>query len=370
MQHVDRIIIGAGIYGLYAAVKSAEYGKSVLVLECGTDFFQRASYVNQARIHNGLHYPRSYETASKCQSYYKQFIEDHKNCINQDFDAIYAVSAKDSLVCAKEFEWLIGRLDIDCRLISPDRFFKKGSVEVAYMVKEPAFDYVLLKKHYSDLISYYKSLIQVKFDYLVDCIQYKDGEYVINGEYSSPFLLNTTYASTNQVASLLTDDLIKTKYELCEVILCDASPVYDYTGITVMDGGFFSLMPWGNSSLYTLTSVHHTPHCQHIGSVPKFDCMRTAKVCSDKNLADCNMCPYRPHTAFNHMMTTLDRFLIDSQTIKYKKSLFAVKALLSGTECDDSRPTVIKQYEEFPGFYSVLSGKISTIYELDEIIQK
>lgn len=368
MQHIDRIIIGAGLYGLYAAIKSAEKNYSVLVLDCGTDFFQRASYVNQARIHNGLHYPRSYETASKCQSYYKRFIEDHKDCINQEFNAIYAISAKDSLVRAEEFEQLIERLDIDYRHISPERLFKKGSVEAAYIVQEPTFDYILLKKHYSDLIRSYKSLIQVKFECCVDHIQFEDGEYVVNGEYSSPYLLNTTYASTNQVTGLLTNDLIETKYELCEVILCDASPIYNHTGITVMDGGFFSLMPWGNSSLHTLTSVHHTPHCQHVGCVPSFNCMRDNNVCSETNLADCNICPCRPHTAFNHMMATAERFLIDSQSIKYKKSLFAVKAILSSAESDDSRPTVIKRYKKLPGFFSVLSGKISTIYELNEII--
>ena len=38
------------------------------------------------------------------------------------------------------------------------------------------------------------------------------------------------------------------------------------------------------------------------------------------------------------------------------------------SEIDDSRPTVIKQYSEKPYFYTVLSGKINTIYDLEEIL--
>ncbi|MBR5502224.1 MAG: NAD(P)-binding protein, partial [Oscillospiraceae bacterium] len=51
MKHYDRIIIGAGIYGLYAAIESGKLGKRVLVLEADEAPFQRATFVNQARVH-------------------------------------------------------------------------------------------------------------------------------------------------------------------------------------------------------------------------------------------------------------------------------------------------------------------------------
>ena len=61
----DNIVIGAGLYGLYAALFFAKRGNRVLVLERDPAPFMRATYINQARIHQGYHYPRSLSTAMK-----------------------------------------------------------------------------------------------------------------------------------------------------------------------------------------------------------------------------------------------------------------------------------------------------------------
>ena len=41
---VDRLIIGAGLYGLYSALYCAEKGQSVTVLEIDDEPFSRATY--------------------------------------------------------------------------------------------------------------------------------------------------------------------------------------------------------------------------------------------------------------------------------------------------------------------------------------
>ena len=51
----DKIIIGAGLYGLYAALYCAKKGQNVLVIEKEQDPFMRATYINQARVHMGYH---------------------------------------------------------------------------------------------------------------------------------------------------------------------------------------------------------------------------------------------------------------------------------------------------------------------------
>ena len=55
----DKIILGAGLYGLYAAHKCGQKGQRVLVLERDPAPFMRATYINPARVHQGYHYPRS-----------------------------------------------------------------------------------------------------------------------------------------------------------------------------------------------------------------------------------------------------------------------------------------------------------------------
>ncbi|MEI8635116.1 FAD-dependent oxidoreductase [Vibrio sp. PP-XX7] len=54
---VDITIIGGGIFGPYIAEYFAKLNKKVLLIEKESDAMQRASYANQARVHQGYHYP-------------------------------------------------------------------------------------------------------------------------------------------------------------------------------------------------------------------------------------------------------------------------------------------------------------------------
>ena len=104
----DKIIIGAGLYGLYAALYCAKKGQNVLVIEREQGPFMRATYINQARVHMGYHYPRSIYTAMKSAHYFNRFNEDFGFCVNSGFDQIYATSADFSWTAANEFKLYAG----------------------------------------------------------------------------------------------------------------------------------------------------------------------------------------------------------------------------------------------------------------------
>ena len=57
-----------------------------VVLEQEIDILQRASYVNQARVHMGYHYPRSLVTAFRSLANFPKFIKDFDKAIKNDFD--------------------------------------------------------------------------------------------------------------------------------------------------------------------------------------------------------------------------------------------------------------------------------------------
>mgnify|MGYP001291441700 CR=1 FL=1 len=59
----DILIIGGGFYGTYLSEYFCKLGKNVLLCEKEDSLMGRASYANQARVHNGYHYPRSVLTA-------------------------------------------------------------------------------------------------------------------------------------------------------------------------------------------------------------------------------------------------------------------------------------------------------------------
>lgn len=128
MKKYDIVIIGAGIYGLYVALNEQFTNKKILVIEKEKDILTRASYINQARLHNGYHYPRSIQTAKTSAKYFNKFYEDYKFAINKEFKSIYAISKKDSYVTNRQFEKFCKTVNIPCVEIESKPYFKEGMV--------------------------------------------------------------------------------------------------------------------------------------------------------------------------------------------------------------------------------------------------
>lgn len=65
MTALDAVIIGGGFYGSAIAVYLAKQRgfKHIVLVEREDSLLKRASHNNQARVHNGYHYPRSFTTA-------------------------------------------------------------------------------------------------------------------------------------------------------------------------------------------------------------------------------------------------------------------------------------------------------------------
>ena len=64
------------------------------------------------------------------------------------------------------------------------------------------------------------------------------------------------------------------------------------------------------------------------------------------------------------------KYLKEDYKFEYVSSLFSMKPILQASEIDDSRPTVIRKLTERPMLISVLSGKINTVYDLDDYLQE
>ena len=90
--------------------------------------------------------------------------------------------------------------------------------------------------------------------------------------------------------------------------------------------------------------------------------------CSTFRLGNCNDCPAMPETSFPYMANLARKYLKDDFEFTYKSSLFSMKPILMSSEIDDSRPTIIRTYSKKPTFVGVLSGKINTVYDLDEVL--
>lgn len=372
MKTYDCIVIGAGFYGLYATKTLSEKGHKVLVLEFDDKPFERASFINQARVHNGYHYPRSKETAQKSAHYFNRFTKDFDFAINKQFDQIYAISAKDSLTNAKQFEEFCKDINIPCEKIDENNYFKPGMVEAVFRGKEYAFDYKVIKDFLMEKIEATKNVTFI-YGSRISKISNNGKEIEIydsknNEIYKSDFVLNATYASLNQILTLANLKTFQIKYELCEMIFGKASKFIDGVGLTIMDGPFFSIMPFGLDGTYSLSAVHYTPHKTSFETLPNFDCMEKNEFCNSNVLNNCNLCKFRPKSSFNEMLNLCNLYLKNPIGFETHQSAFAIKPILKRAEGDDARPTLVEKLIEHPRFISVLSGKIDTVYDLDQVL--
>lgn len=371
-QKYDRIIIGAGLYGLYSALFCGKKGQSVLVLECDPTPFRRATYINQARVHQGYHYPRSISTAMKSAGYFEKFNRDFAFCVNQEFNKVYATSAKYSWSSGVQFKKFCKAANIPCEELPAQKFFKDGMCDGVFLTREYTYDAMLLKDYYLQQLSTLNN-VTISYGVNITSIERDADSYVVHTEqsqsFSTGFLLNATYAGTNQILEMLGYEKFGIKYELCEIILCEANDALREYGFTVMDGPFFSIMPFGKTGLHSLTSVTFTPHTVSYDALPSFACQeKSGGYCSVRHLGNCNDCPAKPKTAFPYMANLARKYLKDEYGFTYEKSLFSMKPILMSSEIDDSRPTVIRVYSKNPTCVGVLSGKINTVYDLDEVL--
>lgn len=373
MERYDKVIIGAGIYGLYSALFCCQKGQRVVVLECDNAPFKRATYINQARVHQGYHYPRSISTAMKSAGYFERFNKDFAFCINKEFEQIYATSSRYSWTDGKQFKEFCKAAGIPCEELHPAAYFKDGMCDGAFRTKEYTYDAMLLKEYLLQEISKYPNNCEIKYNVKIMGIEKDQDAYLImleEGEsLRSGFILNAAYAGVNQILDIVGFEKFSIKYELCEIILCSVNEKLKRKGFTVMDGPFFSIMPFGKTGYHSLTSVTFTPHITSNDEVPVFACQKeSGGTCTTFRLGNCNDCAVKPKTAFPYMANLARKYILDDYSFEYKSSFFSMKPILRSSEIDDSRPTVIREYSRKPTFISVLSGKINTVYDLDEVL--
>ncbi len=375
-ENYDKAIIGAGFYGLYSAIFCGKKGQKIIVFEKEKSSFSRASYINQARVHMGYHYPRSIATATKSAKYFERFCEEFEFCINRDFEQIYATSSNFTWTTRPDFKTFCKNAGIPCLEIDPEQFFKNGICDGAFVTKEYSYDAQQLKKW---LLKEIEGLpnVTIKYECALTKIERKGDVWEVEAageKIRTPYILNAAYAGINEILRITDGGVFnpfKIKYEKCEIILCEVSDKLKNTGITVMDGPFFSIMPFGYSGLHSLTSVTFTPHETSYESFATFSCQNKRLEdldCSIGCLGNCNDCKSKPESAWPYMSQLARKYLKDEYGFRYHSSLYSMKPILVDSEIDDSRPTVIRKHCSNPTLVSVLSGKINTVYDLDEVL--
>lgn len=350
----DAVIIGGGFYGCCLALFLRSVLDRVAVVEQHDELLTRASRVNQARVHFGFHYPRSFVTAIRSRALSARFSEDFDYAVKSDFRMLYAIARSHSKVSTGRFYSMFR--DIGAPL-APARasdvaLFDPALVAGVFDCTEYAFDWSLLRAGLEDRMA--ASGIAVLRGAAAERVTARGVTNVVelaNGEsLSAPLLINVTYAGLNRLLAASGQQSLPMKYELAEIALVTPPPELAGKAVTVMDGPFFSLMPYPAEGLYSLTHVRYTPQRSWV----------------DGSEEHARSAP--PRTRWRHMMADARRFLPCAADVSYRHSLFDTKSVLIRNERDDGRPILLQRHPGEAEFYSVMGGKIDNIYDLLEAL--
>ena len=348
-------VIGGGIFGCTIA---AELNKThdVVLLEKKSDLMLEASLGNQNRIHYGYHYPRSLGTARQSLDGLLSYMMYYPGSVVANFQNYYAIANKGSFTTREDFEKFCDDAGIYYKEDYPDaKFLNREKLASCYSVREPIFDYSILKKEVIENLksSGVKPLLDT---FIVKQEKLKDGYVVVlnTGEsYHTDKVINATYAGINTVNKQfdVTPRELRFEHAILPIFKCKDIPKI---GITIMDGAYCSVIPHaGHKDQWLLSHVDGTvfSNSNDINNlrVPK-DKEEEYVACERIYELSEEWCPFLKDVERNGCFSV-------AKTVEENKY--------------DARKSVIATTTDSPNFCTVLGGKISTCvkiaYELRDI---
>jgi hypothetical protein len=362
-------IIGGGIFGSLASIKIASKFPfaQVHLYESSPDILRLASRVNQARLHTGMHYPRDFDTAASAYEDYEKFYSEFREAL-KPIDQYYAVASKDSLTTPDDFLRLASSIKLPYKEVNPNIFFKTQKVDLLIKVPESTIEIDTLRKIIKHRVNENKNIL-VFYGSEILKIQ-NESEIILNEEIQSyDKIIVTTYASSIKFGEMLNIQLPKFHYQLCEVLFGESHKLKN-TGITLMDGQFWSTMPFGFSKLHSLTSVLYTPILEN-GESGLLTCQEKHGKCGKGLTADCNDCVFRPNSRYELIINDYATYIREEYHFDYMYSEFVLKAVLSSTKgTTEGRPSQLFSNDSNRN-HIIFSGKIgSAVTTIEDLIDR
>lgn len=281
--------------------------------------------------------------------------------MKQDFTKLYAIARQNSKVTAKQFERFCYEIGAKIQLAKPSysSLFNPQLVERIFLVEEYAFDTSKLEKWAIEELNEARVTLRFKSrvttiskgpDKLLNVVVQKENR--TEELLSSHYVFNCTYSGLNQFNGDYKGTQSCLKQEIAEMALMKMPLELENLGITVMDGPFFSMMPFPAFGLHSLSHVRYTPHVNWLDQQGLDPYERLNN--------------YEQVSRVDRMIRDVSRYLPALANAKYIDSLFEVKTVLVKNESDDGRPILFEKHFNLPGMFSVLGGKIDNIYDVFE----
>lgn len=364
----DAVVIGGGFYGLSVAwhLRRGLGLTSVAVVEKEPEFMTRASAVNQARVHRGYHYPRSILTAYRSNVNLPSFIDDYRDAIVDDFVHYYAVARTLSQTNGRQFEAFSRRIGAPIAQAPTHvrALFDPARIDGVFEVSEPAFDWRILRRVLLERISGDPGIRLIPGTEALSIAPEPDGVIAVQTDrepLEARRVISAAYSRVNLLHRASGLEPIPLQHELTEMPLVELPTALEGAAFTVMDGPFFSMMPYPDRGLHTLSHVRYTPRHRWVdgGTEPGADVPAPAPV-DPWTLLEA----VKEASAFDKMKADVLRYLPALSGLERRDSLHEVKTVLLKSEHDDSRPILFRRDHGIAGYTCILGAKIDTIYDV------
>lgn len=322
MQY-DYIILGGGFYGCMLA--QILKGR-ILILEREDDILKRASCNNQARVHNGYHYPRNYKTAYSSHKNYPKFLQDFPDACIETNIMLYGV-AKGGKTTAEEFKRTYEQVG---SLLFPapkelKAYFNMDLFEELYIGEEAVFNADIIRNTMKQRLQHVDIRTNVEIEQV-----FLNTVRTSIGDFEAPHIISCLYAGTNPLLKRSNLPELPLVHEDTVMPLVKVPEPFTKLGITIMDGEYFSIMPFPSKNCHSIHHVTYTP----LGGDWK--------------------------TIYDDVL----RFIPSMKTMEHVGDVKEAKTVLEQNSYDDGRPILLRQNYGFKGFTAVVGGKLDNIYDL------
>ena len=174
----------------------------------------------------------------------------------------------------------------------------------------------------------------------------------IDRNLEADLVLNCSYSGLNHVTAKEEVTTTTLKHEFTQLCLISAPEELKQIGITIMDGAFFSMMPFPAENCHSLSHVNYTPFSYFLDNDGKKDPIKELEN-------------FQKNSRFNYIIADVSRYCPLLKKADFIRSMFEVKTVLASNESNDGRPILFRKEENIhPKVFSILGGKIDNIYDV------
>jgi len=341
----DAVVLGAGLYGCKVALELRALGVNVVIID-PNPIMSQATTVNQNRIHQGYHYPRSAETARTASKNYMRFLIDHAQAVTGNARHLYCL-AVGSKVGPEKYEQVLTEVDAPFKRVETPAYFTPGMIEQAYETHEKSFHIGRLR----GLLNYQLKMARIDVVRATGSIYGVTSSHVLvaipNALIAANYVFNCTYAALDTIVPIRTK-LVK---EHVEVPLFRIPSELGAEDLTIMDGPYFSIMDYPSEpGVSAVTHVHLGRHQIWNPPDPEPEWDRKSR--------------------YEDILEDIAQYIPKMKDARYLSSMLTTRVLLAETADDDGRPVLVEYAEASPRIISILGSKFNSVYEVIDFLRR